>query len=63
MDKPEHLSLLDDVDAQLPAGGVVRCGAGRPIEAITRLAPRGEKRMSANRHANGGLPDAAAADA
>jgi xylulose-5-phosphate/fructose-6-phosphate phosphoketolase len=54
MNKPEHLKLLDEwlrsyrpdelFDAQ-----------GRPVEAITSLAPIGERRMGANPHANGGL--------
>ncbi len=30
-------------------------GDGRPVDAITAQAPRGERRMGANPHANGGL--------
>jgi xylulose-5-phosphate/fructose-6-phosphate phosphoketolase len=54
MDKPEHLGLLDDwLRGYRPQD--LFDDAGRPIEAITGLAPVGDKRMSANRHTNGGL--------
>jgi xylulose-5-phosphate/fructose-6-phosphate phosphoketolase len=53
-EKPEHLEMLESwlksyrpeelFDAQ-----------GRPVAEITGLAPRGDRRMGANPHANGGL--------
>jgi xylulose-5-phosphate/fructose-6-phosphate phosphoketolase len=54
MNKPEHLKLLDDwMHSYRPED--LFDEAGRPVEAITSLAPAGAKRMSANPHANGGL--------
>ena len=54
MNKPEHLTLLDDwLRSYRPRD--LFDDAGRPIEAITRLSPVGERRMSANPHTNGGL--------
>ena len=54
MDKPDHLRLLDEwMRGYRPED--LFDAAGRPIEAITSLAPRGDKRMSANPHTNGGL--------
>ncbi|WP_158930742.1 phosphoketolase [Acidisphaera sp. S103] len=54
MDKPEHLQLLDEwMRGYRPEE--LFDAAGRPVEAITSLAPVGDKRMSANRHTNGGL--------
>jgi xylulose-5-phosphate/fructose-6-phosphate phosphoketolase len=54
MDKPEHLKLLDDwMRGYRPEE--LFDEAGRPVEAITSLAPLGDKRMSANPHTNGGL--------
>jgi xylulose-5-phosphate/fructose-6-phosphate phosphoketolase len=54
MDKPEHIRILEKwmrsyrpeelFDAQ-----------GRPVAALLEMAPRGERRMSANPHTNGGL--------
>jgi xylulose-5-phosphate/fructose-6-phosphate phosphoketolase len=53
MDKPGHLKLLDDwMRGYRPEE--LFDDAGRPVEAITGLAPRGDKRMSANPHTNGG---------
>jgi xylulose-5-phosphate/fructose-6-phosphate phosphoketolase len=54
LEKPEHLRLLDDWMRSYRPEELFD-NAGRPIEAITNLAPVGDKRMSANRHANGGL--------
>ena len=54
MDKPEHLSLLDAWLRSYRPDELFD-QAGRPLEAITSLAPLGDKRMSANPHANGGL--------
>jgi xylulose-5-phosphate/fructose-6-phosphate phosphoketolase len=54
MNKPEHLKLLDDwMRSYRPEELFDQ--TGRPIEAITSLSPVGERRMSANPHANGGL--------
>jgi xylulose-5-phosphate/fructose-6-phosphate phosphoketolase len=54
MDKPEHLKLLDDWMRSYRPDELFD-EAGRPVEAIISLAPIGDKRMSANPHANGGL--------
>ena len=54
MDKPEHLKLLDDWMRSYRPDELFD-EVGRPVEAITSLAPLGDKRMSANPHANGGL--------
>jgi xylulose-5-phosphate/fructose-6-phosphate phosphoketolase len=54
MNKPEHLKLLDDWMRGYHPEDLFD-EAGRPVEAITSLAPVGDKRMSANPHANGGL--------
>src|ERR1700733_2700790 len=54
MHKPEHLKLLDDWMRSYRPEGLFD-EAGRPVEAITSLAPIGDKRMSANPHTNGGL--------
>jgi xylulose-5-phosphate/fructose-6-phosphate phosphoketolase len=54
MDKPEHLKLLDDWMRGYRPDELFD-EAGRPVEAITSLAPTGDKRMSANPHTNGGL--------
>ncbi|HEY0425022.1 MAG TPA: phosphoketolase family protein, partial [Rhodopila sp.] len=54
MDKPEHLKLLDDWMRSYRPEELFD-NAGRPIEAITGLAPSGDKRMSANPHTNGGV--------
>ncbi|HYZ25245.1 MAG TPA: phosphoketolase family protein, partial [Rhodopila sp.] len=54
MEKPEHLGLLDEwLHSYRPEE--LFDAAGRPVEAITSLAPVGERRMSANPHSNGGL--------
>ena len=54
MDKPEHLRLLDEWMRSYRPEELFDAD-GRPIEAITSLAPAGDRRMSANPHANGGL--------
>ena len=54
LDKPEHLGLLDDWMRSYRPNELFD-DAGRPVDAITDLAPRGSKRMSANPHTNGGL--------
>ena len=51
---PEHLPQLEAVAAQLPAGGAVRRGRRACVAELAALAPAGERRMSANPHANGG---------
>ncbi|RXF70918.1 phosphoketolase family protein [Hansschlegelia zhihuaiae] len=53
MSKPEHLTLLEDwLRSYRPEELFDEAGAFLP--EIAALAPRGEKRMSANPHANGG---------
>jgi xylulose-5-phosphate/fructose-6-phosphate phosphoketolase len=53
MSKPEHLTLLEDwLRSYRPEELFDEAGAVRP--EIAALAPSGEKRMSANPHANGG---------
>ncbi|MDR3530052.1 MAG: phosphoketolase family protein [Rhodopila sp.] len=54
MEKPEHLKLLEQWMRSYRPDELFD-DAGRPIEAITSLSPTGNKRMSANPHANGGL--------
>ena len=52
---PEHLAAARDVAAQLPAGGALRRRRRRSARSWPALPPRGDRRMSANPHANGGL--------
>jgi xylulose-5-phosphate/fructose-6-phosphate phosphoketolase len=54
MDKPDRLQMLNDWMSSYRPEELFDA-EGRPVEAITGLAPVGEKRMSANPHANGGL--------
>ena len=54
MDKPDHLRLLDNWLRSYKPEELFD-NNGRPIEAITSLAPDDDRRMSANPHANGGL--------
>jgi xylulose-5-phosphate/fructose-6-phosphate phosphoketolase len=52
-DHPEHVELLE-LDEELQARGAVR--RGRPAVAeLAELAPRGDRRMGANPHTNGGM--------
>ena len=44
-----------DVDALLPPGGAVRRPTAPCVAEIAALAPEGDRRMSTNPHANGGL--------
>jgi xylulose-5-phosphate/fructose-6-phosphate phosphoketolase len=54
MEKPEHLPLLEQwLKSYRPEE--LFDAEGRPLPDITALAPAGERRMSANPHANGGL--------
>ncbi len=53
MDKPEHLQLLDEWMRSYRPEELFD-EAGRPRPEIAALAPAGERRMSANPHANGG---------
>jgi xylulose-5-phosphate/fructose-6-phosphate phosphoketolase len=54
MDKPEHLALLESwLRSYRPE--YLFDQDGHPVDAITGLAPKGGKRMSANPNANGGL--------
>jgi xylulose-5-phosphate/fructose-6-phosphate phosphoketolase len=53
-DNPKHLALLEAwLRSYRPAE--LFDDAGRPLADITEQAPRGNRRMSANPHANGGL--------
>ena len=53
-EKPDHVRMLEDwMRSYRPQELFTEDGA--PIPQITALAPRGERRMSANPHANGGL--------
>ena len=53
MEKPGHVQLLDDwLRSYRPEE--LFDGTGRPIPEITSLAPKGQRRMSANPHTNGG---------
>ena len=54
-DNPAHLAPARGVDALLPSGGAVRRGRRACAPELAALAPTGERRMSANPHANGGL--------
>ena len=54
MDKPEHLGLLE---AWLRSYGHEELfdAEGRPVPELLAMAPKGNRRMGANPHANGGL--------
>jgi xylulose-5-phosphate/fructose-6-phosphate phosphoketolase len=53
-EKPQHLGALEQwLRSYRPEE--LFDDAGRPVPEITGLAPRGERRMGANPHANGGL--------
>ena len=54
-DNPEHLRAARGVAALLPARGAVRRRRARRAASSPRWRPTGERRMSANPHANGGL--------
>ena len=51
---PEHLRAARGVAAELPAGGALRRATGASCRSSPRSRPQGERRMSANPHANGG---------
>ncbi|HKH16359.1 MAG TPA: phosphoketolase family protein, partial [Solirubrobacteraceae bacterium] len=53
-DKPEHLRMLEEWMRSYGPRELFDEG-GTPIREITAQAPRGERRMSASPHANGGL--------
>ncbi|MFC4050236.1 phosphoketolase [Actinomadura syzygii] len=53
-DDPAHLALLEEWLRSYRPDELFD-GAGRPVEEIRAQAPVGERRMSANPHANGGL--------
>jgi len=54
MDKPEHVAVLEQwLRSYRPDELFDERGA--PVAEIAALAPRGERRMSANPHANGGV--------
>ena len=54
MDKPEHLAQLEDWLKSYHHEELFD-STGRILPEIAELAPKGERRMSANPHANGGL--------
>jgi xylulose-5-phosphate/fructose-6-phosphate phosphoketolase len=54
MDKPEHVKLLDEWMRSYRPQDLFD-GDGRLRPELAALAPRGDRRMSANPHANGGL--------
>jgi xylulose-5-phosphate/fructose-6-phosphate phosphoketolase len=52
--RPDHLRILEDwMRSYRPEE--LFTPEGRPVDDILALAPRGDRRMSANPHANGGL--------
>ncbi len=52
--KPDHIRLLETwMKSYRPEELFDK--AGRPVAELTELAPKGDRRMSANPHANGGL--------
>jgi xylulose-5-phosphate/fructose-6-phosphate phosphoketolase len=54
LDKPEHLKILEDwMKSYRPEELFDKDGTLRP--ELSELAPKGERRMGANPHANGGL--------
>ena len=53
-EKPGHLQALEEWMRSYRPEELFD-GDGRPVPAITELAPRGERRMGSNPHANGGL--------
>ena len=61
--KPEHLAQLEAVDALLPAARSCSTSTARCVESWPRWRPRGERRMGANPHANGGAAAARPRDA
>ena len=56
--KPEHVRILETVDEELPARRSCSTTSGRLRPELAELAPEGDRRMSANPHANGGAPAA-----
>ena len=53
--EPRARSHARRLDEELPARGAVRFHAGGCVRSLPTLAPKGERRMGANPHANGGL--------
>jgi xylulose-5-phosphate/fructose-6-phosphate phosphoketolase len=54
MDRPEHIALLERWMKSYRPDELFD-SHGRLVPELAALAPKGERRMSANRHANGGL--------
>ncbi|HUX82492.1 MAG TPA: phosphoketolase family protein [Halothiobacillus sp.] len=52
-ENPEHLTLLEDWMRSYRPEELFDA-EGRPVDLINQIAPLGARRMSANRHANGG---------
>ena len=55
MDKPEHVQDPRRVDEELPARGAVRRRGAAASPSWRSWPPKGQRRMGANPHANGGL--------
>src|SRR5207248_9726750 len=54
MDKPEHIALLEQWMKSYKPEELFDA-TGRLVPELAALAPRGERRMGANPHANGGM--------
>ena len=54
MDKPEHLALLEEWLRSYGHEDLFDA-EGRPVPELLEIAPKGNRRMGANPHANGGL--------
>ncbi len=55
MDQPEHVKIARRVDEELPAARSCSTQTAGCVPELAALAPKGERRMGANPHANGGL--------
>jgi xylulose-5-phosphate/fructose-6-phosphate phosphoketolase len=53
-ERPDHLRMLEEWMRSYGPGDLFD-GGGAPVAEIAGLAPRGDRRMSASPHANGGL--------
>ena len=52
---PDHVAHARELDAELPARGAVRRRRPAASPELAELAPKGDRRMGANPHANGGV--------
>ena len=55
MESPEHLELLKEWSGKLPRRKSSLTKTARLIPELQELAPKGNARLGANPHANGGL--------